>query len=399
MIDRRTFLASGAAAVLLGAKHVAASPGNLTESFELLDNRAFVTVRMQGRNQQARDVSCWFDTGGGVLLITRDVARSLALEPTGAIQSNEDEHFQTVSPPRISIGGIDIPVSTSQAMISLGGATTAPGIPAQGFLPGHLLRDHRVLIDYPARRFGLDSLPDSGAARIPIQIDPRSGFIRIEAVIDGERVGLLLDTGASSTMLSRAFVDRLLAKHPEWKHASGAYGPANMSGTKTDLTAKMLRVPQLEIGSVVLHDVVAVSRPVGVFEQWMSSMLPSPIVGALGGNALRNLRIQIDYPQNQLTALHTDSPVAHEFDVVPLTLMPTYHGYQITGVMPGAKVSAAPDALIGKQLIAIDDETIEGKDLGQVFGLLRGKPGTSRRLRVGSSSSSQVVTATISHVL
>ena len=394
-IARREFLAaSGAVLLTAGRSHSRGS----TIPVDLSDNRPFITVQL-GSSRHTRDVLCWFDTGGGTFMVVKPVVDALGLPSSGAVVSTEGLHLQPIAPPRLSIGGTEIVLASDAAMMSLDGPTTDPSVSSQAFLPGRFLREHRVLIDYPGKRFGLDQPADTGASALAAQIDARSTFPRLEVVIDGERVGLLLDTGASCTMLSRAYLDKLAAKHPDWKTANGAYGAANMSGGRGELEARMLRIPEIDLSGIVLRDVVAVSRPVGTFEHWMSNMTSAPIIGALGGNALRNLRLQIDYPRNTVTAAHTDNAVPHEFEMVPLTLAPTFKGYQIAGTMAGAKFSVPRESLGGKTLVAIDDETLEGKNIGAVLARLRGEAGNTRRLKIVSQGGVQTVDATVAHII
>lgn len=400
MIDRRTFLAAASAAVLIGARSHGSRRSQI--SLQVFNNRPYVSLELIGRNHKTRDVFCLLDTGGGSFMVTKEIATAIDLETTGPVQSNGDQRFQSISPPRVLVSGTEVSIPSDSAMVALAGPTIEPGVRAQAFLPGRLLRQHRVLFDYPGRTFSLDDPSNGeGAVTLPVSVDPHSGFLRIETRIDGQAVSLLLDTGASFTMLSRAFIDSLSAKHPDWKSVPGAFCAANMVGNKMELDAKMLRIPQVDIGSMVLRDVVAVSRPTGTFEKWMSTLSGGPIVGALGGNALRNLRLQIDYPQMQVEAVHTDVPVAHEFDMVPLILTPTYtHGYLIAGVLPGAKFSVPHEQLIGKTLLSVDDTAITAKNLTEVFDALRGVPGTTHALRVGTPSGATVtLEATVTHII
>jgi len=118
------------------------------------------------------------------------------------------------------------------------------GTDAEGLLPGHLLTGYRVVFDYPGRTFTLGApgtAPGRGAP-VPAPVRPVTGFPRVEVDIDGDRYGLLLDTGASSTMLSRAVVGRLSARHPDWPRALGAVGAANMGAGAADAEALMLRL-------------------------------------------------------------------------------------------------------------------------------------------------------------
>lgn len=384
--------------MLTAGKHRASAP-NSPVSIDLDHNRPFVTVQLAGAPHRSRSVLCWFDTGGGSFVVTKPVVDALGLATTGNIESAGESRFQAIAPPRLYIGSTEIVLANSATMMSLDGPTIDPGVASTGFLPGHALREHRVLLDYPGKRFGLNQPSEYGAIPLNAQIGARTSFPRLEVTIDGERVGLLLDSGASCTMLSRTFVDKIAAKNPDWKTATGAFGPANMRGRSGELEARMLRIPEIDLGGIFLHNVVAVSRPPDTFERWMSNMMPAPIVGALGGNALRNLRLNIDYPRNAVSAIHTDNPVAHEFEMVPLILQPTFSGYQISGTLAGAKFSMPRDALTGKTLIAVDDQSVEGKPIGAVVALLRGEPGSTRRLRIAGAGGTSGVDATVVRII
>ena len=394
-LTRREFVAATSAVVLTAAKH-RRTPAPVP--VELNHNRPFIPVELGGTSRRTRQVLCWFDTGGGSFVLTKPVVDALGLATTGPVESAEGSHYQPIATPRMYVDNAEIVLAGGAAMMSLDGPTIDPSVASPGFLPGRFLREHRVLLDYPAKRFGLDQPLDAAAVGLSVQIDAHTAFPRIEVIIDGERQGLLLDSGASCTMLSQTFIDKLAAKHPDWKTVTGAYGPANMRGTRAETDARMMRIPEIDLGGIVLRDVAAVSRRPDTFERWMSNMMSAPIIGALGGNALRNLRLTIDYPRNAVGAVYADNPVAHEFDMVPLILQPTFKGYEISGIMAGAKLSVARDALVGKTLVAVDELPVGTKPIGSVLALLRGEPGSTRRLRVAGGNGSLAVEATVSRI-
>ncbi len=83
---------------------------------------------------------------------------------------------------------------------------------AEGMVPARVLRHYEVVFDYPARQFTLASpgtLKPRGV-RIAAPVFVAGGFPRLELRIGGSTYGLLLDAGASFTMISRAVLDRAL---------------------------------------------------------------------------------------------------------------------------------------------------------------------------------------------
>ena len=43
-----------------------------------------------------------------------------------------------------------------------------------------------------------------------------------------------------------------------------------------------------------------VSQREGTFERYMSGMMAAPIIGSLGGNVLKDFRVELDYEQEKL---------------------------------------------------------------------------------------------------
>jgi hypothetical protein len=206
-----------------------------------------------------------------------------------------------------------------------------------------------------------------------VTIHPESAFPRVELTIDGQTFGFLLDTGASFTMLSRAVVDPLRAKHPEWRYRDGAYGPANMQGDEEERAA-MMRLRDVRWGAIALGDVDVVTRPPSTFEGYMSTRTAGPIVGALGGNVLRNVAARLDYSRSLLTVRYERRPRPDELTVVPLMLQPHDDGtFTISG-------GVASDGLRGKQLLSVDRHAVTGLSLDDVQQLLRGPVGTTRSI-------------------
>src|SRR5262249_54199137 len=57
-------------------------------------------------------------------------------------------------------------------------------------------------------------------------VSTSSGFPRTEIEVDGKRYGVLLDTGASFTMISQSLLETWGPAHTDWKRQRGAVGEA-----------------------------------------------------------------------------------------------------------------------------------------------------------------------------
>jgi hypothetical protein len=123
------------------------------------------------------------------------------------------------------------------------------------------------------------------------QVIPASGV-----TVNGTKYGLLLDTGSRATLAQRDLLERLSATHPSWPHSTGASGTADMPGS--DGSEFLLRVPEVVWGTFHIRNVLFVSRPDAAYSPDHFET-PEPIDGALGGNVLKNFRIEIDYPHGE----------------------------------------------------------------------------------------------------
>ena len=125
--------------------------------------------------------------------------------------------------------------------------------------------------------------------------------------IDGAPLALLLDTGATTvltpealaavggegpamratSMISDTVFRRWRAAHPDWRVIEEA-----QLGSRS----AMIEVPVVDIGGLSVGPVWFTHRSDRAFHDYMSSMMDAPIEGALGGNALHELIMTIDYP-------------------------------------------------------------------------------------------------------
>ncbi len=200
----------------------------------------------------------------------------------------------------------------------------AEGVTVDGILGPVWFADRVWSHDYPNRRlyyYGADPVTAISAnCWVPLgfQVDSAGRrtmhFPRITAVIDGDSVEFLLDTGAMTTLTDSAWravepgeprtratsfivtqrLDRWHARHPDW--------PVILDAEKR-FGARMIRVPLVEVGGQRLGPVWFTERPNGAFHQYLSQWMDRRVDGALGGSAWRSVTLVIDYPRSRAAVL------------------------------------------------------------------------------------------------
>jgi len=338
-------------------------------------NRPFIDLEFKRPNGSSRMARFWVDTGGGAFIICEPLARELDLK-FGAEMSEQGQRFAATTPPKVTLGGMPLDLEGARAIIALGEKTIEAGVRAEGMFPGHVLKRYHVVFDYPGKLFTL-SAPGGAkprGSRLDSPVHPRSGFPRIEAQIDGQNYGFLLDTGASFTMISQEVLNQWSGRHPDWPRTLGAVGAANMGLGRMEAGATMMRIPQVKLADFKLPSITAVSRPNGTFERWMSPMMTSPIIGAIGGNVLRLFRVEIDYA-NGTTYLERRGAPDDALDIVGLTLRAQRDGtYLISGVSKENAAEVIEGIREGDKLVRVDKLDVFGAELADVVNALRGAP-------------------------
>ncbi|MGH9710771.1 MAG: hypothetical protein ACRD37_09500, partial [Candidatus Acidiferrales bacterium] len=251
-----------------------------TVPIDLRDNRVFVDLTVIGADGSPRKARFQIDSGGGAVIFSESLSDDLGLKKSGPVSKEEGQSFQSVSAPQIRIGKMTLDLTGAAVIVAVGSKNEfTPGSGSEGFLPARVLRKYEVVFDYPAHKFTIAQpgvLKPRGTA-VPSPIGEKSGFPRIELTVGGEKYGFLLDTGGAYTMISQALITKWRAAHPEWPHCTGAAGAANMIGGPFDAKVELLRVPEMRWGTFDLRGAGVVSRPEGIFEKYMSSMMSAPI--------------------------------------------------------------------------------------------------------------------------
>ncbi|GHO51292.1 aspartyl protease family protein [Ktedonospora formicarum] len=359
---------------------------HVTVPLRIEHNRPFVDFTLKGVDGSTHTARFWIDTGGGAFLISEALARKLGMSWEEVIESDEGR-FAPCSPPALRLAGMPIRLEHTQALVVLDQPVhMTPGIFADGLICGSLLAQYHVIFDFPHHQFTLatpGTLPPQGAP-LGTPIHPESGFPRLEVQIDGQTYGMLLDTGASHTMISRPLLETFTTAHPDWSRADGAIGTANMGDEQADTKQCMVRLATCTWGPYQLADVSVVSRDPGVFEERLSPWMTSPIVGALGGNVLRCFRVEIDYAGQTTYLEQYATPTAHDMDLIGLTLLPQRDGsYRVLEVATGGNAQEVSEQIqVGDILLYVDQQEIYGLSLASAVDALRGVPGQMHTLQL-----------------
>ena len=274
------------------------APDRVSVPLHVEGNRPFVDVTFHRPDGTTRDARFLVDTGGGGFLLAEPLAHDLGLAWGEATHEEGSTFAMATSPPIASVGEFPLELSPDRVLVVIGTDNilpkAAPGH-AEGLFPGHLLARYHVVFDYPASTFTLampGALTPKGSA-LTMPVSKQSGFPRTEIEVDGVTHGLLIDTGASFTMVSETVLKSWGAAHPDWPRHPGAFGDAATLG---GMTLETMFVPTARWAGQDLRELGVVSQREGTFEKYMSGMMAAPIVGSLAGNVLTQFRVELDYP-------------------------------------------------------------------------------------------------------
>ncbi|QGM98699.1 hypothetical protein [Methylocystis parvus] len=352
------------------------------DSGRILLDAVFMTP--EGRERRAL---AWFNMGMSAPALTKALYRELGLD-RGA-------------PLRVSVDGRQLEARAEDVVDGDGGI----GVPTfahlfaprrvEAMLPAHMMQDYIAQIDYGRRRFAL--LPPGGKRpegdAVPILLNPESGVVAVEAQIDGATLPLVIDAGGGYSWMRGDVTRALLARHPDWLRAHGAVGAANanMIDFAFEKEGDLLRIPSLRLGETELSQLgflgtAPVLGPIaeGVFgdlfwDNWRKAA-PAPVVGWLGGNALSDFELTIDYPNRMSYWRRERASDGTELDQPPLTLVRREERFIIGGVAKTADGRSQSGVESGDELLAVDDMLARGASKDAVLSALHGAPGEWKRL-------------------
>ncbi|MBA4317036.1 MAG: hypothetical protein C0412_01410 [Flavobacterium sp.] len=350
-------------------------------------NRMLVDAEFQRKDGTWRIARLWIDSGSPNFFISESLARDLGIDLT---VSNEKQSSCITPLPTIRIGEMQLNFEGVSSKVSSGPFWLFSATHNDGNLPATLLKKYHIVFDYPKQQLTIAEpgfLKPRGI-RSQAAINPQTGIIQIDAVIDGENFSFALDCGASYSFVSDEITERLAKKNTAWPRIKGAIGSANMWGwwPPDEQSMMVLRVPEIKWGQVLLNNVGIVGVPEfsaqgPALGEWYSQKTTYLVHGFLGPNAFKAFRIEIDYA-NSAVYFEKDSNVNfNDMDIIGLTLQPQPdNSFKVIGVTQKDGKPIIEGVEQGDVILQIDNFKTTGATMGSVVDALRGKPGEERTL-------------------
>jgi hypothetical protein len=258
------------------------------------------------------------DTGGGNVFVTKRALERLGITPKFVQVAEGDSIWDGGAFPQFKAGASIPPaLGTPKARIFGFGQSMFDELGGNGMV-GHNWFAGRVwVLDYPrhqaayfetapaAKPFGPHTIPMTLKAPLT-RDDPR-----IQVIVAGDTVDMLLDTGATSVLSPEAIAiagsgpavrasafaaarlwDGWHQKHPEWRVIPG--GEANMK-------ADLIGVPSVSIAGFDVGTIWFAKRPDRVYDGMMKALMDKPILASIGGTAFRQFKLTLDYVNQRVT--------------------------------------------------------------------------------------------------
>ncbi len=289
-----------------GSLYVPSGASKTSISFESVDTRPILRVRVNGGREQLRFV---LDTGSGMSVLSEETARKLGLRPVArgglARAVGGGGRFEIVYGFLSSIDVGEVRVENVPVYIRQFYDDKAK---VHGYLGLSIISKFLTSIDYGERTFTLirqrqagsldmfdsvSQIEDGSAAKLSSAIEiplrtTSSGFLSGEVRLDGfERpLNFIVDTGASISVVSEKLAAHEVLMSYLQPTRMRVFGAA---GVTEDV--KMLLLPRVELGTFVREHLPAAVLdldPVNETAGFVQS-------GILGGNFLRHFRVSFDF--------------------------------------------------------------------------------------------------------
>ncbi|MCJ2185446.1 retroviral-like aspartic protease family protein [Novosphingobium beihaiensis] len=280
---------TAAAPVILGASP---TPLTMPDDAETMQSevdphdRMTVNVALEGTGPYRFLI----DTGSQRTVVSTALAGSLGLLPGPQVRivsmAGEDHvgtaHVETLGFGRQELYGLVVPLLEDQHM------------GADGILGTDSLQDQRVLLDFTKNTIAIGGARELGGRRgyeIVVRARERSGrLIMTNAMIDGIRVDVIIDTGASTT------VGNLALQQAMRKHTQGFATLSSVTGQ--ELTAQIGIARRLEVRNLAIINVAIAYADAPAFRELGLRKRPAIFLGMRELRAFK--RVAIDFSSHKI---------------------------------------------------------------------------------------------------
>lgn len=280
------------------------------------DQDRFLVVPVVAGGEAMRLIT---DTGGGVFFFD-DAAARAKLSVSGV--TLEDYKGMAAKYPEFEPGkGVPVPKTEGDVIPLAPGPVRArlswltkdiDGILGQGWFG-----DRVWTLDYPGKKliYHEDGKASHSEQAHKMEMAFRTkengqraiNYPRIQVVIAGQTLDMLLSTGSSimlsadalkamgdggaairaTSLISKSVLEQWKKDHPDWRVIANAEEGAG---------EPMILVPELTLAGFKVSQVWFTQRQDNNFSEHFANWMDKPVVGAIGGNALKDFRIVLDYP-------------------------------------------------------------------------------------------------------
>lgn len=266
------------------------------------------TVLVHAMLNDQEPVTLLLDTGAARTMLTPDIARRLGISP--ALDAPRSPIVmlggQRAQMPLIRLASLAVG-DTAVADLQVGVFTPLPRTPfIDGLLGGDFLKRFTLKLDYARSRLQFtpqappdlaSGLPSVSPATVPstIPIETSGNHILVRAVLNHrEAVTLLLDTGATHTMLT-----------PEAARRVGLTPMSHaLTGALQVVGGRQVRFPLVPLAALAMGEVVVKNLQVGILSTFPGTRT---VDGLLGGDFLEHFTLTLDYSARQLQLTPTPS--------------------------------------------------------------------------------------------
>ncbi|HWO01180.1 MAG TPA: aspartyl protease family protein [Blastocatellia bacterium] len=268
------------------------------------DRRPYINLKVNGR-----DAKFVIDTGSGFTVLSRDAAKRLGVSELARGGNSQglggDGKFQIVYGlvKQLQLGEMKIRMVPCFVRAFHGASDRPIDERADGFIGLSILSHFLTQLDYKEHTMRLERNDDKpalaqaellpGATVVPFRTT-QNGLISIETQFDeNTTINAILDSGASSSVISAAAVERLKMHDRIIKgQTASVVGAGGITENVQMLFIRNCKVADLQQGNLraLVMDFNAINETSG-FEQ----------SGILGGDFLRHFRVTIDFSRAQLS--------------------------------------------------------------------------------------------------